>query len=278
MASEPQWIADTQKIADAVMHDHSVRLLPIIGNGTIQTVADLTHLDSVDAAILPLDTLTYAQAQGLLKSSDKVSYLVQLQQVTWVLVASPKNKTLTALAGKRIATGPTGTSGFVAGELIFNAFEVPFERVPKVGADALAAVATGEADAALVDAVQIRKFKLNAGQFHCLPLTVPTQLDSTYHQTEVSQRDLPGLIAEDQKVDAVKTPLALMVSGNKASSSASFKVLTEVVLAHAKELGFSQDITADIQGWQRHDQARKALSAFAEKQTKGSASSTGDGQ
>jgi hypothetical protein len=279
MASEPQWLAETQKLADAVQHDHSLRLLPIIGDGTIQTAADLTQLDSVDVALLPLDTLTYAEAQGLLNQKDaKVSYLVQLHSVTWVLVASPNIKSLTKLAGRRIASGPTGTSGFVAGELLFNAFEVPFERVPKQGAEALAAVATGEADAAIVDADQIRRYKLDTTKFHCLPLTVPAPLDGTYAETQLTQHDLPGLIAEGQTITAVKTPLALMVPAAKTSRGASYRTLTSVVLNHAKELGFTQDISTDIAGWTRHEQARKALAAFAAAPTPDTATATGDGQ
>ncbi len=135
MAADPQWLGLANNIAATVQHEQGLRVLPIVGAGTLQAVSDLAYLDRVDAALLPLDTLTYAQAQGLLQGLDgKVTYLVRLQSIKWALVVGKGIDSLADLAGKRVATGPTGSMGFVAGELLFNASDVSFARVPRQNA------------------------------------------------------------------------------------------------------------------------------------------------
>lgn len=262
MAADPQWLGLANNIAATVQHEQGLRVLPIVGAGTLQAVSDLAYLDRVDAALLPLDTLTYAQAQGLLQGLDgKVTYLVRLQSIKWALVVGKGIDSLADLAGKRVATGPTGSMGFVAGELLFNASDVSFARVPRQNAEALTVLSQGSADAALVDASALKSARLDGKRFKILPLALPKQLDSTYSPIMLSPTDAPSLISEGGDVETVAAPLAVMVfsKGADKATDARLKAFTSALLRNAGQLKINANLTAEIPGWTRHKAAQAAL-------------------
>ncbi len=261
LAAESQWFPHSLSIAAAVQHDNGMRVLPILGSGTLQSLIDLARLDSVDAALITLDTLTYAKAQGLLDGiNGKVSYLARLQPVSWALVAPKSVASVDALSGKRIATGPTGSAGFVAGELFFNASDVSFSRVPKQGSDGLVMLAKGTADAALVDVSVLRSARLDQRKFHILPLTVPEALKSTYTPIIMTQAEAPGLIAAGKDIETIAAPLAILVISNKpARSREKLAEFSGALFRNAANLRINSNIAADIPGWTRHSAAAQAL-------------------
>jgi ABC-type amino acid transport substrate-binding protein len=264
MAADPQWLPQATAIAAAVQHEQGLRILPILGAGTLQAVSDLAYLERVDAALVPLDTLTYAQAQGLLDGlGGKVTYVARLQPVTWALVVPAKVDGLQALQGKRIATGPTGSMGFVAGELLFNALEVSFSRVPRQNNEALTVLTQGAADAALVDASILRHARIDGKRYKVLPLAQPRQLDSTY-------------------VETVAAPLAIMVfnKGQDKLADARIKAFTTALMRNANRLKINANLAAEIPGWTRHRAAQAALNQLAAESVAGSdtALQQGDGQ
>lgn len=281
LAADSQWLQQAITIASAVQHDQGLRVLPIVGSGTMQAVSDLATLDSVDAALLPLDTLTYAQAQGLLQGIDgKISYLARLQPVRWALVTTHNVENLTQLAGKRIATGPTGSMGFVAGELLFSAFEVPFARVPRQNGDALAILTQGAADAALVDASVLRAARLDGNRYKVMPMALPNQLTSTYAPVMLGSSDAPSLIPKGADIETVAAPLAVMVftrNGSKADD-ARLKAFSAALFRNAAQLNINNNIAAEIPGWTRHRAAQDALKQLAATAASESELQQGDGQ
>lgn len=281
LAADSQWLPQAVAIASAVHHDQGLRVLPIVGTGTLQAVSDLATLDSVDAALLPLDTLTYAQAQGLLQGIDgRISYLARLQPVNWALITTRNINNLTQLAGKRIATGPTGSMGFVAGELLFNAFEVPFARVPRQNGDALAILTQGAADAALVDASVLRAARLDGKRYKVLALALPHQLTSTYTPVMLGHSDVPSLIAKGADVETIAAPLAVMVftrTGAKADD-ARLTAFATALFRNAAQLRINNNIAADIPGWARHRSATQALKLLAASAASETELQQGDGQ
>ena len=265
MAPEYQWLPQTISIATAVQHEDGLRILPILGAGTLQSVSDLAQLESIDAVLLTLDTLTYAKAQGLLEGMEgKITYLARLQPVTWALVVPKATTSIASLANQRVATGPTGTAGFVAGELLFNALDVPFRRVPKQGVEALGNLDKGAADAALVDANTLRSSKLDGARFHILPLPLPEALTSTYSQIIITSAEAPTLIASDGDVETVSAALAVLVfSGKSKTQQERLRRFSEALFRNASTLKLNNNIAADIPGWNRHQASVEALKILA---------------
>ena len=247
LAGEEQWLPLAAALAKRIDHEDGLRILPILGAGSLQALDDLSALPHIDAAIVTADSLAYAQRQKL--GAIKINYLARLGTANVVLVARQGIANVTALAGKRIATGPAESAGFATGELLFNALEIPFLRVPLQGEKAVAALLAGKADAALVLVDDIPKAALSDGKFRVLTLTVPPQLADVYQAATLTAQDLPGLLPGGRSVDSISTTLALAVV-NWPRNSAHFSTLQRFD-AQLLKLPNAQEFSSDIQGWVR---------------------------
>ena len=279
LAADASWLPQATDIGLALQHHEGLRVLPMVGQGTVQAIYDLVHLQGVDAAILPLDTLTYAKAQGLLAGLEgKISYVARLQPLRWVLLAKRDVKDIAALHGKRIATGPTGSAGFVAGELLFNANDVAFSRLPVQGSAALSALLKGQADGALVSAEDAAEINVDGNLFHLIPLNLPDSLAATYSPAILTHEELPQILEVGETVETVATPMAVMVF-NWGKGSGQYRKLARFsagLFADDTGLTLDTNLAAEIPGWSRHTAANDALAQLSFKNPTQSTDKTGD--
>jgi hypothetical protein len=247
LASEPEWLSQANDIAISLAHEDGLRVLPIVGAGGLQALQDLSQLQQVDAALVASDSLVYAQQQKLLNG--KVAYVTRVAPLEVVLIARRSIGNVTALAGKKIATGPAQSSGFATGELLLNAFEIPFLRVPMQGENAIAALISGKADAALVLGLEAAKPLLKDQRFHILSLPLPPQLSHVYQAITLQ--------SEKEKIETVSTSLVIAVHDWPRGSPHYF------LLKHFDTELFKftdeKNTVADVEGWTRHLSAQDAL-------------------
>jgi len=286
LAAEARWMPNALEIADSIQHEDSLRILPMVGIGAVQAVNDLAFLQSVDAALIPADTVTYAKLQGLMQGLDgKIAYLARLSQIEFVLVTTIEVNSLTELAGKRVATGPAQSAAFATGELILGMMEVPFLRVPRQGKAALQALIRGHADAALVTTADIGDMAVDRARFHVLPLPVPASLEETYVPAILTPDDVPALIGSGEAIETVSTSLALAVFNWPARNQHYDKLrrLSEALFAASNEISAGGDqpinLSASIPNLTRHASAAEVLGLSADGgTTSDNTLQPGDGQ
>jgi TRAP-type uncharacterized transport system substrate-binding protein len=247
LAGEVEWLPQATGLANELAHEDRLRILPISGAGSLQALQGLEHLPNVDAAIVSSDSLAYAQQQQLLDG--KIAYIARLAPLNVVLIARRELGNITALAGKRIATGPAQSAGFATGELLFGALEIPFLRVPSQGDAAIAALLNGKADAALVLASEVPKMATSDERFHVLNMPLPSQLSETYQPAT--------LTVQAEKIETVSTSLVLAVF-NWPRGSARYSTLKRFDKELFK-LPNTENLAADVPGWIRHSSAKDAL-------------------
>jgi TRAP-type uncharacterized transport system substrate-binding protein len=251
MVGEASWLTDAATIAKAMDHENGLRIMPILGRGSIQAVQDIETFPTLDAALVTSDSLTYVKAQSLMDPNDTpLTYISAVRQLPIVLIASKNIPNLTALAGKRIATGSANSASFAAGELLMGAMEVPFLRVPDSQEGAVDALLSGQADAAFFVGLPSNINKLNRN-FRVLSLVLPKELSGTYESAKLTSADLPNLIPQTVQFDTVATELVLA-----ASSAANSKDHAKALKAFTFEL-FRQGtdsnamLRAEVPGWTR---------------------------
>jgi uncharacterized protein len=219
LVGEPSWLPETQAIAKALDHENALRVMPIVGAGGLRAVEDLEQFSVVNAALITADSAAYIRAQNLgIGENDKLSYITAVKPLPVLLVARRNILNVTALAGKRIATGPAESASFATGELLLGAMEVPFLRVPQAQEKAIEALVQGKADAAIILGTPQNIDRLIANNFHALSLVLPQQLSGTYQPAKLSGKEFPGLISAGQTVDTVSTSLILAVNDSAASA------------------------------------------------------------
>jgi NMT1-like family len=261
VAGEATWLSQAAGLASKLDHENGLRILPILGAGGVQALQDLTRIQSVDAAIVSSDSLAYAKSQNLLPSGkDTLAYVAKLAPLELVLIARTDIKSVTTLAGKRIATGPAQSATFASGELLFNALEISFKRVPQQGDAALQALVSGQADAALVLGTSINIRRLPEGKYHVLSLAIPPDLQDVYQPAMLTSQQLPGLMEPNGTVETIAASLTLAVQNWPRNSphTATLKIF-EAELYKAQSDGPTANLAAIVPGWTRHSSAQDLL-------------------
>jgi uncharacterized protein len=247
LVGDAVWMPQANALAQSLDHEDGLRILPIMGAGSVQAFQDLVQLPNVDAALVSSDSLAYAQQQNLV--TGKIKYIAQLARLNVVLVARQGLNNVTALAGKRIATGPAETSGFATGELLFGAMEVPFLRVPAQGESAIAALLAGKADAALVLGNEVAKPALSDPRFHIVSLPLPSQLAKIYQAAKITSRT--------ETIETVSTSLTLaVIDGPRNAPRNNALRRFEAQLFNLPD---AKLLSVDVSGWTRHTSAIEAL-------------------
>ncbi len=271
IADTPELFALLLQIGRGLDHVEGLRLLPIAGKGPIQTLTDLVQLRGVDAALLTSDTLGYAKSNGLLPDiDDKVSFLVRLSGLDVHVIARKGIKSFSDLDGKTIATGSTGSSSFIAAELLTSAAGLSARLFVADGLDAVAAVVGGKADAAiLVGRKPLGPLKQAKG-LHLISVTFPGALPESYAPALLSHEDYPQLIAKGQSVETLSASLVVAAFNWKRGSpqyqrTRQFADALFSALQPGGENDANINLAASVPGWRRHVAAEDALKSRAGK-------------
>ena len=260
IAGEPEWLAHAAQLAIHLDHESNLRILPVLGVGGVQAFSDLVELPNIDAAIVASDSLAYARGQNLISEKKSISFIAKLAPLDVVLIARTDIKNVTALAGKRVATGPAQSAGFATGEILFGALEVPFLRVPQQGELAVAALVSGQADAALVLGTSFQKLALSGGRFHVLNVAMPPSLVEIYQPAILTAETLPGLIAPGKTIESVSASLILAAQNwPRSSSRAATLNIFGSQFYKTKGAGISENLAASVLGWSRHASTQELL-------------------
>lgn len=261
LAAEPQWLSAASKIAAKLEHENGMRVVPMLGEGGLRGLNDLSNLPSVDAAIISSDSLIYASNQDLLNGrQDRISYIAKLSSLDVILIAKRNIADVAGLAGKRIATGPAQSAAFATGELLLGGLNISFTRVAKQDDAAVNALINGEADAALILGTDISTSGLSDGRFHVLKLQASPELAKIYQPAILTAREMPGLIVGNQGVETLATSLTLAVV-EKPRDSAHQKSLENFtsLIFKLPDADSGANLAAAVLGWKRHAEAQKIL-------------------
>jgi uncharacterized protein len=268
LAGEPEWLSLIQRLAGQLDHQSQLRILPMLGRGSVQALNDLSQLRSVDIALVSSDVIIYAQMQGLLSDPTKsYAYIGTLQKLPVVLVARKQIANLTGLAGRKIATGPAQSGSFATGELVLGSLGIPFARVAESGSGAISSLTDGRADAALLLGTEGLQ-SLDAQRFHVLPLPVPKELQTHYSPALLSQDVLGDLNRGQGDLESFSVTLTLAVLNWPVGHANSLRLKHFAdVLWSAEALPLGTNLAADVPGWQRHGSAAQALAAIKPNST-----------
>jgi len=264
LASEQAWLPDVAAIAQSLNHEDGLHVLSVNGDGCLQSGSDVLNLQNIDMAVLTVDCVAYAEAQGLLpKASQKLAYISRLKALPIVLITRRNVQNVTALAGLRIATGPAESNGFATGELLLGGMDLPFVRVAQSGANAIAALKAGNADAALLVGLDALDGTLDPSTFHALGLNAPVMTKAVYAPMLLNAGELKGLADTQPSLETVSTALALTIVNWKSGTPQAdkMKFFSDHYFAAATALGDGETAVA-IPNWQRHQTSNQALQAL----------------
>ncbi len=113
-----QFGADLASVLD---DGNKLRVLPIVGRGSVQSVADILFLQGVDLGIVRSDTLDYLERKGFAKDIKKqFTYVTKLYNEEMHVIASKSVRSLKDLDGKTISVDLPNGGTFVTALTVFE--------------------------------------------------------------------------------------------------------------------------------------------------------------
>src|SRR6202163_812970 len=143
-----QFGADLASVLD---DGNKLRVLPIVGRGSVQSVADILFLQGVDLGIVRADTLDYLEKKGLAKDiKKKFTYVTKLYNEEMQIIAPKSINSLKELDGKTISVDLPNGGTFVTALTVFDRLGLKPKVVYIEQRIALEKLKKGEIDAVIV--------------------------------------------------------------------------------------------------------------------------------
>ena len=198
----------------SVLNSDEMRVIPIVGKGSLQNIGDLLHLPGVDLALIAADVLAYAQATHLYPGElSKVEYICKLYDNDMHVCARPEIQTLADLQGKPVNIDVEGAGTNLTSRTVFKTLGIaPAFRTqePTIGQDKLR---RGEIAANIYTGG--KPIRLFASQppdtgLHMLAVPSTPELEKTYLPGgQFTHADYPTLIPEGQTVETIGVGVTL---------------------------------------------------------------------
>ena len=206
----------------------NLRVLPIIGRGSVQSVADILFLKGVDLGIVRTDTLDYLEKKGFANDIKKrFTYVTKLYNEEMQVVAPKTIKTLNDLEGKTVSVDLPNGGTFVTALTVFERLGIKANFVYIEQRIAMEKLKKGDLDAVIVVGgkpyVSVTTFN-NDGRFHLAAVDYSKPLQSDYLPATLTSKDYPNLIAEGETVDTIAVPAVLAVYNWPPSTERSRKL------------------------------------------------------
>ena len=201
-------------LASVLDDGDSFRLLPVIGRGSAQAVADVLFLKGVDLGIVRSDTLDYIEKRGYADNIKKQFHFIAKLCNEEMHVVAPKSiGSLAELDGKTVAIGPTNGGTFVTAITVFARLNIKPHLLYIEQRLALEKLKDGQIDAVVaVEGKPLQEIaQIGGDNLHLVPINYEKALQADYLPTQLTAQDYPNLIPAGQSIDTVAASALLAV-------------------------------------------------------------------
>jgi branched-chain amino acid transport system substrate-binding protein len=242
----------------------NLRILPILGRGSVQGVADILYLKGVDIGVVRVDTLDYLDRKGYAENIRKeVTYISKLFNEEMHIVAPKSVANIGELDGKTVAVGLSSGSTFVTAINVFERLgirphflyieqRVALEKLRKGDIDALVSVEAKPG---------VSIGSINDPNLHFVPIDYSQPLQEDYLPATLTSDDYPGLIGKGGRVHTIAVA-SVLAAYNWPVKSDRYRRLEHFVEAFFTKLPLLQQppfhpkwrdvsLNATIPGWTR---------------------------
>ena len=259
------------------------RLLPVVGRGSVQAVADILFLKGVDVGIVRKDTLAYLERKGYASNiHNQLGYVTKLYNEEMHIVADKSIRSVQDLDGRSVAVDLPDGGTFVTSITVFERLGIKPHLIyvePRVGLDMLR---KGEIDAMI--AVEGKPLQwlsqLKDANLHLVPVAYSKELQEDYLPTQLTSEDYPNLIAPGAPLDTIAAEAVLASYNWRPSVDDRYRRLSILVdkffshIAQLQQPPFHPKwrevaLEAPVAGWTRVQPAQQWLDHRSPKATAG---------
>ncbi|KRR19816.1 ABC transporter substrate-binding protein [Bradyrhizobium retamae] len=218
-------------LASVLDNGTALRILPVMGRGSVQAVADILLLRGVDAGIVRKDTLAYLDRKDFAKDiRNQFVYVAKMFNEEMHVLAPRTITNMRELDGKTVVVDLPDSSTFVTAINVFERLGIRPHLIyqePRLAVDMLR---KGEVDA--IVAIEGKPLQwlnqVNDRNLHLVPVDYAKTLQEEYLPSKLSSADYPGLVPDGGYVETVAAE-AVLASYNWAPNSDRYRRLSLLV-------------------------------------------------
>ncbi len=244
-----------------------LRVLAIIGKGSLQNIADILLLRGIDIGIVQSDALAFARRRRLLPGVEtQIHYIAKLYDEEIHVLARAGIDRLEDLRGQVVNVDVRGSGTAMTASLVFDALGIPVTVAHDTQDVALTKLQRGEIAAIVfVAGKPARLFTgIPAGTgLQLLPIPATPALIETYLPSSFATADYPALIPAGTSVETIAVGAVMAVYAWQPGSERHRKVARFVEAFQAKFDQFLRaprhpkwrevNLAAQVPGWVRFD-------------------------
>ena len=261
-----------------VLDNEDLRVLPMIGRGSLQNLRDIMFLRGVDIGIVQMDAREQLKAENLQNDAvRRLRFITRLYNEEVHIIASREIADIRQLEGKRVNIDKAGSGTNLTARLIFDKLGIKPEMTTFDQASSYAKLKSGEIQAAVYVAGRpvraIAEFQTD-GRFHLLPIPFEGEIAESYFPARFANADYPQLVDQDKPVDTLAVGSLLAVFNWPQNSDRYNRVKRFVDAFFSRFDEFLQpgrhpkwkevNLAADVPGWERVKPAQDWLDRAAE--------------
>lgn len=260
-------------LASVLDDGDNVRILPIMGKGSVQNVSDILYLQGIDIGIVQSDVLSFMKKQSIHYNLDsRIHYITKLYNEEFHLVASSKFASLQDLAGQKVNFGVTGSGTDMTAQTVFAALGIKVDAVHHDQELALEKIRQGEIAATVYvagkPAKAVSTLKAATG-LHLMPVPYEGKLRETYLPARLTDQDYPDLVKSGESIDTIAVGAVMAVFNWPKDNVRYDRVVKFIDAFFSKFPEFQKaprhpkwrevNLAAKLPGWQRFSYADEWL-------------------
>ncbi len=199
-------------LASVLDRGTELRVLPVIGRGSVQSVADILLLRGVDAGIVRKDTLAFLERKDFANNvREQLAYVTKLFNEEMHVLAPRSITNLSELDGKTIAVDLPDGGTFVTSINVFERLGIRPHLLyiePRLALDMLR---RGDIDAIItVEGKPLQWLsQVNDPNLHLVPVEYDKALQDDYLPAQLSAEDYPNLVSASAPVNTIAAEAVL---------------------------------------------------------------------
>src|SRR5438132_5630528 len=259
-------------LASALDNGDQLRVLPIIGRGSVQGVADILFLKGVDLGIVRSDTLDYLEKKGYANNIKKqFTFITKLYNEEMHVLAPKSVNSMAELEGKTVAVDLPNGGTFVTSIIVFERLGIHPNFAYIEQRLAYEKLKKGEIDAMIWVQGKPSKFSTTVkdDNFHFIPVDYAKSLQPDFLPAQLTSEDYPNLVAKGERIDTIAVP-AVLAAYSWAPNTERYRRLARFVDAFFNKIAALQQppfhpkwkevaLNAPLPGWSRFKPAQEWL-------------------
>jgi uncharacterized protein len=261
---------DLQSVLDGT---DGLRMFPVAGEGSAQSVTDILFTRGVDIGIVQSDVLAEIKRNPPFPGVENfLQYICMLYDDEVHVLAAKDINSVQDLAGKKVNVGPGGSGTALTASVVLGALAVAVEPTNFDQPLALEKLKRGEISALVYVVGKPARLFTDiepSDNLHFLPVPSTDELRKTYRPAMLTPQDYPGLVAAEDRVSTLSVSSALVVYNWPQGTRRYNQVVSFVnaFFSHFNDLQAPPhhpkwqriDLSAPLPGWTRFAPAEERI-------------------